>query len=374
MLLFASAPKNRVLLRRSSRVELRHAHHLDASMLISARHKFDPHYDLWFIGVLHAKPGKPPAWRRHHPNDTPEFGARAFAHRSEAQEMVLQLNALFDQAIRGVEDSERRMSLELRAQKARQCHERLSQEEDLMLVLAKARGVAAMKEPLNAARLHPKSEAHRGTVEAVLQEYPYVNSLLVGERRRKRLVEKLPDGSWSQPFRPTRKGLMGGYRAPIANGFGLNEFGHFGKIKSEIRRMLLPDWAAILMTRGVRELLDDALARGTRALVWGGYVFWYESRREGWQVKERSGSSDKEDDDALWFAGQIHSVNYGRIVVLPYIKANGEKVRGHTKNAPHDGTALPRPPNEHLLISFEQLDGDLMRELLGEFRYESSPR
>lgn len=184
------------------------------------------------------------------------------------------------------------------------------------------------------------------------------------------MVQRLDDGSWSKSWLANRKGLIGAHRAPIANGFGLSEFDHFGKTKAEIRQMLLPEASRILMMRGVQQLLADALSRGKRAVVWSSYVFWYEQGGIGWQVKERSGSADGENDEAIWFEGNIHSANFGRIVVLPYIKSSGERVRGHTKNAPHDGPAKPRPLGEELILDFEQLDGDTMRGLLGEFRYE----
>lgn len=53
-----------------------------------------------------------------------------------------------------------------------------------------------------------------------------------------------------------------------------------------------------------------------------------------------------------------------------YIKENGEKVQGHTKNAPHDGKALPRHPDQYVTLPFEFLDGDLMIGLFGELHYE----
>jgi hypothetical protein len=68
--------------------------------------------------------------------------------------------------------------------------------------------------------------------------------------------------------------------------------------------------------------------------------------------------------------GTILSKNHGRIVVLPYIKENGERVQGHTKNGPHDGRATPRHPDDHVELPFEALDGDLMIGLFGELPYE----
>lgn len=337
---------------------------------ISARTEFDPYYNFWFVQILVAKGGSPPSWRRHHPNDTPEIPARAFPIREEAEARANELNMLFDQGLTNESDAERRLSLQLRAQKARQSHQRLQQEEELMLAVGRARGLSEIPVAMLPARLHPDDETYRIEIETALTQHPYIRSIAIGDGRRRRMVQRRDDGSWSKSFLANRKGLRGAHRAPIANGFGLNEFDHYGKTKATIRQMLLPEASRILTMRGVQQLLADALARGKRAVVWGSYVFWYEQGGIGWQVKERSGSADSEDDEAIWFEGEIHSVNFGRIVVLPYIKSNGERVRGHTKNAPHDGPAKPRAPGEELVLEFEQLDGDLMRGLLGEFRYE----
>ncbi|MFL8078320.1 hypothetical protein [Xanthomonas vasicola] len=340
------------------------------TQFISARTEFDPDYNLWFVQVLVARGGSLPSWRRHHPNDTPDIPARAFRTREQTQVREHELNNFFDQELASEPDSERRISLQLRAQKARQSHQRLQQEEELMLAIGRARGLSEIPVAMLPARLHSDDETYRIEIEAALTQHPYIRSIAFGDGRRRRMAQRRDDGSWCKSFLANRKGLRGAHRAPIANGFGLNEFDHYGKMKAAIRQMLLPEASRILTMRGVQQLLADALARGKRAVVWGSYVFWYEQGSIGWQVKERSGSADSEDDEAIWFEGKINSVNFGRIVVLPYIKSNGERVRGHTKNAPHDGPAKPRAPGEELVLEFEQLDGDLMRELLGEFRYE----
>ncbi|MGY3258705.1 hypothetical protein ACVWWS_000159 [Pseudomonas chlororaphis] len=67
---------------------------------------------------------------------------------------------------------------------------------------------------------------------------------------------------------------------------------------------------------------------------------------------------------------RVISKNHGRIVVLPYIKENGQKVQGHTKNSSHEKKALPRHPDEYVEVPFEVLRGDLMIELFGGLPYE----
>lgn len=135
--------------------------------------------------------------------------------------------------------------------------------------------------------------------------------------------------------------------------------------------MLLPRAALLLQHASVQRILAEALARGQRVVVMGGFVFWYEEDgTPGWTVKSTGGESSGEEGNTLWFEGTILSKNHGRIVVLPYIRESGETVQGHTKNAPHDGTALPRHPDQYLTLPFEVLKGDLMFDLFGELQYE----
>lgn len=56
----------------------------------------------------------------------------------------------------------------------------------------------------------------------------------------------------------------------------------------------------------------------------------------------------------LWAEGPIESTNYGRIIVLPYVKEDGTQVDGHIRNAPHEGPAEPR--TEPKVIRFAVYD------------------
>jgi hypothetical protein len=117
-------------------------------------------------------------------------------------------------------------------------------------------------------------------------------------------------------------------------------------------------------------LLAESLARGERVLVSNGIVFWYEDDGGiGWQVKATSSTRESE-GATLWKEGTIRSTNHGRLVILPYIKEDGEHVRGHTKNGPNDGPSEPRHPDHYVDIPFSQFDGDLMIGLFGELSYE----
>lgn len=160
-------------------------------------------------------------------------------------------------------------------------------------------------------------------------------------------------------------------REKVAQGFGRSGRAHWGHTKAAIRSMLLPRANQLLQHASIQKILLEAKARGQRVVVIGGFVFWYEENGNvGWDIKTTGGESGVDSGNTLWQEGTILSKNHGRIVVLPYIKNSGEKVQGHTKNAPHDGKAIPRHPNEYLELPFEVLDGDLMIGLFGELHYD----
>jgi hypothetical protein len=154
------------------------------------------------------------------------------------------------------------------------------------------------------------------------------------------------------------------------HGFGFSHEAHWGKRKAAIRKILLPRANQLLQLAGVQRMLAEALTRGEKALVCGAFVFWYEEDGSlGWQVKMTHADRGSE-GATLWKQGTILSTNHGRLVILPYIKEDGEHVRGHTRNAPGDGKALPRHPDHFVDIPFRELSGDLMVGLFGELPYE----
>jgi hypothetical protein len=222
-------------------------------------------------------------------------------------------------------------------------------------------------------KLAPESQHYRGDLAEQLSKMPYLKLAKVGRsnsRWTQVLLYKGPDGVWSKSYIAGEKAAMIAERAKIANGFDLGAGTHRGKAKAKIRQILLPRANQLLQLASVQRLLAEAFARGERVLVSNGIVFWYEEDGGiGWQIKETS-STRESDGATVWKEGPIRSTNPGRLVILPYIKEDGEQVRGHTKNGPNDGRALPRHPDHYVDIPFSIYDGDLMIGLLGELPYE----
>ncbi|MCW0001735.1 hypothetical protein OE766_26300 [Pararhizobium sp. YC-54] len=265
-----------------------------------------------------------------------------------------------------------RRSLQMKTSKALQTKERLHSEEALMLAEAK-RSKAAVPTPLaSELQLTKRAEPFRQALAVALAAFPYVTGIRVGALRERLAMGKSYEGVWDVLANGSlhKRGATLIERSKIASGFDLNPTEHWGEVKAKIRQILLPRANKLLQLASVRRLLDEALARGEQVLVCSGVVFWYEQHGQvGWQVKTtNNGQSD--DATTLWTEGTIVSANHGRLVILPFVKENGEHVKGHTRNAPNDGPAKPRHPSQYVEIPFKVLSGDLMIGLFGELPYE----
>lgn len=270
--------------------------------------------------------------------------------------------------------AEIRRSLELKVDKALQSVQRLQDEESLMLVEAIRRHASAERPRAASLEMAAESEPYRRDLADQLSAMPYLHIVQVGWDaglwKQHTLLYRDASGHWSKPYRAGPKAAEIAERAKIANGFGLSASGHWGKTKAHIRKVLLPRANQLLQLASVQRLLSEALAGGQRVLVSNGIVFWYDDTGEvGWKVKETATTKDSE-GATIWREGTIRSTNHGRLVVLPYVKESGAHVRGHTKNGPHDGRALPRHPDHYVDLPFSIYDGDLMIGLFGELPYE----
>ena len=258
-------------------------------------------------------------------------------------------------------------SLRLKISKAISCKTRLVEEEALMLRIAK-KNKESYKKP-DKSELKVEQESFREPLFEILSSTPYISVASIP--RFGVFLTKIGENEWKHVARTTQKNMTLCHRAKICEGFGLNPEENWGKNKSIIRKMLLPRANQLLQLASVKKLLADALAKGQKVLVWGNHVFWYEESMLQWEVKivnDRYDSSSSK--NTLWSEGTIVSKNHGRLIVLPYIKSDGTKVSGHTKNAPHDTKAIARAPSEYVELPFNYINGDLMYGLLGDMHYE----
>lgn len=336
---------------------------------------YQPLHERWFMQELVDKGEFAPAWRmRMVPGENDAVFTDHYPDLPSAIAAADALNPALRQMLTAREmDAVIKRSLELKIDKALQSKQRIQEEEALMLSEALRRHKNDERPDAASLKLAPEAESYRYDLAEQLTSMPYLKMAKVGtsnSRWTRAILYKGFDGVWSRPYIAGEKAAIAAERAKIANGFDLSATAHWGKSKARIRQILLPRANQLLQLASVQRLLAEALARGERVLVSNGIVFWYEEDGGiGWQIKETSATYES-DGATIWKEGTIRSTNHGRLVILPYIKDDGEQVRGHTKNGPNDGRALPRHPDHYVEIPFSLYDGELMIGLLGELPYE----
>jgi len=264
---------------------------------------------------------------------------------------------------------EAKLSLQLKVEKEVTCKSRLLYEEQLMLQEAIRRHQSSPRVDVDDLLLPTGLERYRNSLFEYLNDTPYARYANLPNSHI--ILIRNGQARWSETAQINSKNARFVYRDRIARGFGLHGGDNWGVVKAEIRKQLLPRANELLQRAGIKRMLDAAMAKGQRVLVVGNFVFWFEDSGEvGWTVLEASESDRSKKGNTLWKEGTIVSKNHGRIVVLPYIKENGERVQGHTKNAPNDGKAKPRHPSDYVELPFDVLEDDLMIGLFGEMKYE----
>lgn len=346
----------------------------DLDPILAVWPEYEPLHGFWRMQELAVVPDGAPKWRERRVPD--ERGLVRMDRHASADAAFAAAKAANDRYATELlslpMDEERRRSLQLRASKGLQAKERLHEEERLMLIEARRRHQNAPRPTAAELMMEATAEPFRASLAKVLHEFPYVTGARVGDLSDRAALGKGDDGVWRLLTNGSlhERGAKLIERSKIASGYGLNPTKHWGEVKATIRQMLLPRANQLLQLASVKRMLDEALARGDRVLVSNGIVFWYEeSGLVGWQVKSTD-SGETSDTTSLWVEGTIVSKNHGRLVILPFIKDNGERVKGHTKNAPKDGRAKPRHPSQYVEIPFKRLDGDLIIGLFGELPYE----
>ncbi len=336
---------------------------------------YRPHSQQWILKELVYMGNLAPKWRdRLFPDAKGNVYAAIHANQEAAISAANKLNpelrlSLYNHLLNPVE----RRSIELKIDKALQAKSRIQEEEALMLAEALRRHARTERPCISLLKIVPDAEQFRDDLAEQLIAMPYLQVARVGQSRTSRnhyILYRSPKNVWSMPQQVEPRNAQVAERAKIANGFDLAGETHWGETKAKIRNILLPRANQLLQLASVKRLLAEAFARGERVLVSNGIVFWYEDDGIGWQVKQTSSSTQNDEGETIWKEGTIVSTNHGRLVVLPYTKENGEKVKGHTKNGPKDGRALPRHPDDYLEIPFSLYDGDLMIGLFGELPYE----
>lgn len=341
--------------------------------IYAVRANYDAYYRWWFLENLMIGANGEPVWKRRRPQTEIGVPPRAEVERDEAEakqlarKLTRDLGHDLDIAVLGENGQSSTM---LKLSKAYLASRRREDEEAMMFLEAKRRHAGTVAPPRTAITAGSGEDAD--DIHRALQELPYLRTIVVGRGVTRSLAHSTDGSNWRRLTNGyiSRQGATWGHRARIADAFGLHPAEHWGRTKAAIRKILLPGAIDMLQLQPMKEMLAAALAAGRHAVVLDRFVFWYEPEGGiGWTVKEIGAHDSAHADAVEWAAGTIISKNFGRIVVLPFIKDDGTHVAGHTRNAAGDGPARPRKPGEAKEIAFTRLQGDAMLGLLGELHY-----
>lgn len=338
------------------------------------RVKFDPYYGRWFLEDLTIGVTGEPRWvKRREPWKNglmvPAFREDEATARADARRLSRELSPDIDLDNLSENGADSRS---LKLAKAVVASIRHDEEQALMFAEAKRRNSGLLPPRLDQLTLSGGDDAELVELHGKLEALPYLRTATLGRG----VVQSIYISQDGLAWRRATNGYLSRrqaeivHRARISDGFGISPFDHWGKTKAAIRKILLPRAIELLQLEPMKAMLAAALAEGKTAVVLDRFVFWYETDGGvGWTVKEVGDPSKSESDPAEWKQGTIISKNFGRIVVLPFTKDDGERVNGYTRNGPGDGPAKPRAPGQHKEIPFTRLSGDAALGLLGELPY-----
>jgi hypothetical protein len=254
-----------------------------------------------------------------------------------------------------------RVSTELKERKEKERSERRAREDAFLRAKAAEKAAAdAVVPPVREALSlvgHAASESVLERMAVELCEKPYLRHVLMYESGYLRLYvseNRLAWKEWGQYETYERKRQIAD-RAVIADAFGMNPKDDWRKVRGALLKMLKPSNLDMLHQKDVQAALEKARAAGRTLVVIRQLAFLWDEEVGEWLLREVERCDGATASKCtLWAEGPIESTNYGRIIVLPYLREDGTKVVGHTRNAAYQGRAEPRA--ETKIIRFAVYD------------------
>lgn len=279
------------------------------------------------------------------------------------------------------EDQKR--SREMQTRKAEERAERRERDYEFIVEKAMEASLAANQRPPAREAMSLGSDCHSSEPENVLDSIhrtlsarPYLRHVLTNFGEFLRLWTSR-DGliwqEWGSYEKWDRKRQVAS-RARATDAFGESPFEHWGKVRGRLLERLKSPELDLLHREDVIARLAEARSRGIDFVVIGIVGFIWDAEAGEWQrrdVERPDTVGGREQVSTLWREGRIVSNNHGRIIVLPFIKQDGSKVEGHTRNAPFLGPAEPRAvPVEIPFAVYDDLGRDETWEPSGSIHVE----
>jgi hypothetical protein len=224
---------------------------------------YKPLYERWYMEELVENGELNPIWRdRLIPGKDNSVRSDSYSNRISAMSAAESINLSLKHALDNrILNTLIKRSLKLKIEKALQSKKRLSDEEDLMLSEAIRRHAHHERRSPNELKLAIESEVYRHDVADQLAIMPYLKIVRVKKLEHypyQMLLTKEPGDLWSKPFHANARAAKIAERAKIANGFDMDGSMHWGKVKAEVRRILLPRANQLLQLASVQRLLAEA--------------------------------------------------------------------------------------------------------------------
>lgn len=264
-----------------------------------------------------------------------------------------------------------RRSAELEARKEREREERLQRDTDFLIEkaqeMAAANGIVApAREDMRVTVFFDRLP--EGILDRIATEharYPYLRHVATETGTGVRLWVSADGRSWREwdnRYEKWARKRQIAERARIADAFGEDPAGHWGQLKARLLKRFKPEALDLLHRKDIQDRLTRARSEGVRFVVFGPFGFaWNEAVGE-WEQRafdRPDASTSGGPGSRLWREGPIVSNNHGRIIVLPFTKADGTNVEGYTRNGPNEGRAEPRAvPVEIPFLVYDELGKD----------------
>lgn len=199
----------------------------------------DAYYNWWFLENLVIGANGEPMWRRRRPHLSIAMPPRAEVERDEieakklARKLTCELGQNLDIAVLGEHEQS---SILLKLSKAYLSSRRREDEEAMMFIEGRKRHAGRIAPPRST--IIAPSEADADDIHRALQELPYLRTIVLGRGVTRALAHSTNGLTWRRLSNGyiSRKGATWGYRARIADAFGLHPAEHWGRTKAAIRK------------------------------------------------------------------------------------------------------------------------------------------
>lgn len=267
------------------------------------------------------------------------------------------------------------LTAELKERKAKEAAERHGRQDALLRAAAAAKGaefapidpesvvLAVTERPITDSWTASLQGRIGGVIQDKLKRMPYLRHVLFSPADYPQMWTSDDGVTWESPesWKYTKWAVKRSVadRAEITDAFGIDPLCHWGVTRGKLLRLIKSGWLDLAHRSDVKTALDKARERGIDLVIIQSRAFvWSDSE---WRERDvdRKRSTMQGAGSQAWLKAEIVSRNYGRVIVLPFVRDDGVVVPGHTRNPPHEGKSPPRAtPHIFSFAVYDELGRD----------------